>query len=98
MVANVPNDVWSFDFKGWFRRGNGGRCDHLTVSDVFSRVALVCQAMFRPKLEDVRRRLESAFWSFGLPQQGALYGFRIECNEKRPQEVLGMKVPSASGT
>jgi transposase InsO family protein len=67
VVANAPNDVWSIDFKGWFRLGNGVRCDPLTVNDVFSRASLVCQAMFGPKLEDVQRRLESAFWSFGLP-------------------------------
>ena len=24
--AAVPNDVWSMDYKGWFRTGDGTRC------------------------------------------------------------------------
>lgn len=66
--ARAPNDVWSMDFKGWFRVGDGTRCDPLTVNDVFSRASLVCQAMVGPKSEDVRKQLEKAFYAFGLPQ------------------------------
>jgi putative transposase len=66
--AAAPNDVWSIDYKGWFRVGDGTRCDPLTVNDVHSRASLVCQAMVRPKLADVRRRLEATFAAFGLPR------------------------------
>lgn len=66
--ANAPNDVWSIDYKGWFRVGDGTRCDPLTVNDMFSRASLVCRAMVSPKLMDVRRRLEEAFHIFGLPR------------------------------
>ena len=66
--AGAPNDVWSMDYKGWFRVGDGTRCDPLTVNDAFSRASLVCQAMVSPKLADVRRRLEQAFHVFGLPR------------------------------
>jgi putative transposase len=66
--ANAPNDVWSMDYKGWFRVGDGTRCDPLTVNDVFSRASLTCQAMVSPKSEDVRRRLEETFAVFGLPR------------------------------
>lgn len=62
-----PNDVWSVDFKGWFRTGDGGRCDPLTVSDAFSRYALVCWAVGAPDYEHVRPRFEVAFCEFGLP-------------------------------
>ena len=65
--AAAPNDVWSMDYKGWFRVGDGTRCDPLTVNDVFSRASLACQAMVRPKSADVRRRLEQTFRAFGLP-------------------------------
>ena len=65
--AKHPNDVWSIDYKGWFRVGDGTRCDPLTVNDVLSRASLVCRAMVSPKLEDVRYRLEMAFWQLGLP-------------------------------
>ena len=65
--AMGPNDVWSIDYKGWFRVGDGTRCDPLTINDVFSRVSLECRAMVSPKLEDVRGRLEAIFSQFGLP-------------------------------
>lgn len=65
--ASRPNDAWSMDYKGWFRVGDGTRCDPLTVNDLCSRASLVCQAMVAPKLPDVKLRLEEAFWTFGLP-------------------------------
>jgi transposase InsO family protein len=65
--ARAPNDAWSMDYKGWFRVGDGTRCDPLTVNDVCSRASLLCDALVSPKLEDVRRRLEVSFWTFGLP-------------------------------
>ena len=66
--ALAPNDVWSIDYKGWFRVGDGTRCDPLTVNDVFSRFSLECRAMVAPKLEDVQYRLEAVFWRVGLPK------------------------------
>ena len=66
--AAAPNDVWSMDYKGWFRVGDGTRCDPLTVNDVHSRASLICQALVNPKTDDVRRRLEMAFHAFGLPR------------------------------
>ena len=66
--ASDPNDVWSIDFKGWFRVGDGTRCDPLTVNDVATRASLELRAMVAPKLEDVRLRLEGLFWEFGLPK------------------------------
>ena len=32
-AAERPNDVWSIDWKGWFRTGDGVRIDPLTVQD-----------------------------------------------------------------
>ena len=65
--VSSPNDAWSIDYKGWFRVGDGTRCDPLTINDMFSRASLACEAMVSPKLEDVKCRLEDAFWQFGLP-------------------------------
>jgi putative transposase len=42
--ADKPNAVWAMDFKGWFRLGDGARCDPLTVTDAFSRYLLCCKA------------------------------------------------------
>jgi transposase InsO family protein len=37
----APNDVWSADYKGQFRTGDGRYCYPLTVADGFSRCKLV---------------------------------------------------------
>lgn len=66
--ALAPNDVWSIDYKGWFRVRDGARCDPLTVNDVYSRASLECRALVAPKLEDVRSRLEVLFRKHGLPK------------------------------
>jgi putative transposase len=39
------NSVWCVDYKGWFRLGNGQRCDPLTITDGASRYLLRCQAI-----------------------------------------------------
>jgi len=69
-AVRASNDVWSVDFKGWFRTGDGTRCDPLTVSDAYSRYALVCRAVGAPDYDHVRPRFEAVFCEFGLP--GAL--------------------------
>lgn len=38
-----PNEVWTFDFKGWFTLGDGIRCEPLTVCDRFSRYLIGCK-------------------------------------------------------
>jgi len=159
--AHAPNDAWSMDFKGWFRVGDGTRCDPLTVNDVATRASLELRAMVAPKLEDVQYRLELLFWELGLPwailsdngppfasrgigglsrlsvwllrlgvlpiyiqpghpeqngrherfhetvkaetatpprasiraQQSAFSGWRVEYNDERPHEALGMRMP-----
>jgi transposase InsO family protein len=40
-----PNQVWCVDFKGWFRTGDGKRCEPLTISDGYSRYLLCCQGI-----------------------------------------------------
>ena len=41
----APNDVWSADYKGQFRTGDGRYGYPLTVADGFSRYLLGCQAL-----------------------------------------------------
>lgn len=67
-VADSPNDGWSIDYKGWFRVGDGTRCDPLTVNDVASRMSLTCRALVSPKTADVQRCLAAAFAEYGLPR------------------------------
>lgn len=67
-VAIGPNDVWCIDFKGWFRTGDGIRCDPLTVSDAFSRYLLCIKVVATPGYADCRSALERVFREYGLPR------------------------------
>ena len=67
-VAQRANQVWGVDFKGWFRTGNGQRCDPLTVSDRFSRYVLGCQVVGRPTQQEVRKQFERWFKRYGQPE------------------------------
>jgi transposase InsO family protein len=66
-AVDGPNEVWAIDFKGWFRTGDGERCDPLTITDVFSRYLVRCQVVERCDLEHVWPIIEAAFREFGLP-------------------------------
>jgi putative transposase len=65
--AEAANQVWCIDFKGWFRCGNGSRCDPLTLTDAYSRFLLKCQAVAGMDARSVRDVMEAAFREFGLP-------------------------------
>jgi putative transposase len=62
-----PNAVWTADFKGWFRTGDGARCEPFTLLDTWSRYLLRCQAVHRIDTATVRAILEAAFREYGLP-------------------------------
>jgi putative transposase len=66
--AVMANDVWCIDFKGWFRTGDGARCDPLTVSDAFSRYLLCSRVVTAPRYADCRCELEQVFREHGLPR------------------------------
>lgn len=62
-----PNAVWSADYKGQFRLGNGKLCYPLTISDNYSRYLLGCWALERPSYEHTQPWFEWAFREYGLP-------------------------------
>lgn len=64
---DAPNETWCADFKGWFRVGDGRRCDPLTVTDGHSRFLLCCKAVDKPTYEHVQTQFERLFWEYGLP-------------------------------
>ena len=66
-VCDRPNALWCADFKGWFRTGDGMRCDPLTISDAYSRMLLCCQGLPRPDYGHVRPAFEAVFRKYGLP-------------------------------
>lgn len=63
-----PNDLWCADYKGWFRTGDGSRCNPLTITDACSRALLRCQAVDHEDFAHSRPVFESAFREFGLPR------------------------------
>lgn len=66
-LYDKPNATWCADFKGWFRTGDGKRCDPLTISDGHSRFILGCRIVQRPTLEFVQEQFERIFREKGLP-------------------------------
>jgi putative transposase len=65
-TVTQANDTWCVDFKGWFRTGDGQRCDPLTVSDAYSRYLLGCRIV-RPTGEGVQPVIECLLREHGLP-------------------------------
>lgn len=63
------NEVWTTDFKGHFRTGDGAYCYPLTLRDGFSRFVLRCDALTGPTYAATRPCFERAFAEFGLPQR-----------------------------
>lgn len=63
-----PNTVWCADLKGWFRLGNGQRCDPLTVTDATSRFLLACDAYSQPTGADLITTYTQLFRTYGLPE------------------------------
>jgi putative transposase len=66
--CGAANDVWCMDFKGWFRTGDGTRCEPLTLADAHSRYLLRCRALGRNDDDHVWPVLDAAFREFGLPK------------------------------
>jgi putative transposase len=66
--AQAPNEVWTVDFKGWWRVANGFRCEPLTVRDEFSRFVLELRAVADARTQTVRSCFERLFEQNGLPE------------------------------
>jgi len=67
LVANAPNDVWTVDFKGWWRTRDGRRFEPLTVRDAFSRYVLCLEMLGSMRADVVKPAFERLFDSCGLP-------------------------------
>jgi transposase InsO family protein len=67
--APLPDDVWAVDYKGWFRLGNGERCEPLTVSNLFSRYVLCCFGLPNVSYEHAFPVFQELFKEKGQPLQ-----------------------------
>jgi putative transposase len=66
-AVEQANQTWCADFKGWFRTGDGTRCDPLTITDAHSRYLLCCQIAAKTDTVHVEALFDAAFREYGLP-------------------------------
>jgi transposase InsO family protein len=66
-LAKRSNQVWTVDFKGWFRTGDGKRAEPLTVRDLFSRYLLTVRVFEDQRWEPIRRVFLRLFYKHGYP-------------------------------
>ena len=72
-----PNDVWTVDFKGWWRTTDRRRCEPLTIRDAYSRYVLAVRLLDSTKGVAVRKVFQQLFQRFGLPKA-------IQCDNGAP--------------
>ena len=66
--GQLPNEVWTVDFKGWWYDETGRRCEPLSVRDEYTRFILELRAMENARSVTVRKVFERLFERYGLPQ------------------------------
>jgi putative transposase len=66
-AVEAANQTWCADFKGWFRTGDGTRCDPLTITDAHSRYLLRCHITPKADTIHVTALFDAAFRQHGLP-------------------------------
>jgi putative transposase len=91
-TALAPNDIWTIDFKGWWRSADGSRCEPLTIRDAYSRYVLTTQLLERCTGDRVRLVMTRLFRRHGLPKA-------IQCDNGAPfissQSLAGLTRLSA---
>jgi len=74
--------VWTVDFKGWYRTGDGTRVEPLTVRDLYSRYGLAIVLLRTQAVGPTQRAFSSLFSRHGLPR-------RIRCDNGSPFGAIG---------
>src|SRR3989441_6112330 len=64
-----PNAIWSADFKGQFRTGNGIYCYPLTIQDAATRFLLGCRGLLKPTIDASWPVFQRLFRRYGLPER-----------------------------
>jgi putative transposase len=75
--ARRSNEVWTVDFKGQYRTGDGTQVEPLTVRDLHSRYGLRVGLQRSVGLRETRKGFQKAFNKYGLPK-------RIRCDNGTP--------------
>lgn len=61
------NDLWTVDFKGWWKTRNGSRCEPLTVRDAYSRFVLCTEVLGGTGGAAVHEIFQQLFETYGIP-------------------------------
>ena len=69
--AKAPNEIWTVDFKGWWYRADGDRCEPLTVRDEYSRYMLELRAVKDARWKTIRPCFERLFERHGFRRRSA---------------------------
>lgn len=75
--AGRCHEVWTVDFKGWYRTAAGTRVEPLTVRDLHSRYGLAVTLLRTQSIVATRREFRRLFARHGLPE-------RIRCDNGSP--------------
>lgn len=67
-AARRCNEVWTVDYKGWFRTGRGQKIEPLTARDLYSRFLLAVTAVRNTSTAEARRVFRGLFSRYGLPR------------------------------
>lgn len=65
--AQAPNEIWTVDFKGWWKDREGLKVEPLTVRDEYSRMVLEVRLLEDSRTETVKACFERLFERHGLP-------------------------------
>lgn len=79
-ALHVPtrcHEVWTVDFKGWYRTALGRRMEPLTVRDLYSRTVLGIELLTSQGTEATRQAFVRLFKKHGVPE-------RIRCDNGTP--------------
>ena len=75
--VRAPNELWTIDFKGWWKAGNGQLCEPLTVRDAYSRYVLAAKLVGNKTRGTVKYVLQQLFKEHGVP-------LAIQCDNGSP--------------
>ena len=76
-VPTQCHQVWTVDFKGWYRTADGERVEPLTVRDLYSRYGIAIRLLSNQSMESTRREFARIFKKHGVPE-------RIRCDNGTP--------------
>lgn len=67
--AELPNDVWTVDFKGWWKTQDQKVCEPFTVQDMHSRYLLHSEPVPNRSTEKIWSILQRLFQKHGMPKR-----------------------------